>query len=38
MLMAGGDNMLIEARPAQITARMRIGKNARAFARGNLKR
>src|SRR5687768_8545217 len=31
MLMAGGDNMLIEARPGQITARMRIGKNAGAF-------
>ena len=38
MLMTGGDNMLIEGWPAQITARMRIGKDARAFARGNLKR
>src|ERR687894_92639 len=37
MLMTGGDNMLIEGWPAQITARMGIGKNAGAFARGNLK-
>src|SRR5687768_14404686 len=37
MLVTGGDNVLIESWPTQITARVRVGKDARSFARGNLK-